>query len=313
MFLYDIDKYIEDPKHAIQPLAKCLQDGSLVLSIGAGASKDLGLPEWRELVERCIRRTNKLKGTSYPEVLPESASNREICEAIDNVEKTMSGKLDMGRSKEYRELVSKCLYEDVGAGDSRDKEYPKDILKKELLIAIGSLLMGSKRGSVREVFNFNFDDVLDWYLHLHGFDTQIVTNLPTLRRNTDVTIYHPHGYLPLEADSSNASDFLVFSKHSYEEWLAGFNKPWEDLWNATLKSRVVIFLGMSGDDETLGKELVDAKRALERIRPTGFWMFGSDVTTKRINYMKERNVVPLCFKGWEWYPDYLLQICRAAL
>src|ERR1035437_7294833 len=55
------------------------------------------------------------------------------------------------------------------------------ILRNDLLIALGALLMGSKRGSVTEVLNVNCDDVLNWYLALHGFDTQVVTRLPSLQ------------------------------------------------------------------------------------------------------------------------------------
>jgi len=305
--IFDVGAYMADPWRAVSLLASYLRDGSLSLAIGAGASKGLGLPDWRGLVQKCVRKTNAKTGKKIPGRLPVGADNKTICQRMDQVELAIGGKLNMGRSKEYRKLVRECLYEGIG------ESYGNEILKKELLIALGALMMGSKRGSVREVFNFNFDDVLDWYLRLHGFHTQILTTLPVLKQDADVTIYHPHGYLPLEIETVASSNFLVFSQHSYDTKLGAYWEPWLDLWKTTLASRAVVFVGLSGDDQTLGPALADVQPTIEKTRFTGFWLLGPGSKKSTIEFLAARNIVPLRLKKFEEYPTFLLEVCRKAL
>ena len=244
-------------------------------------------------------------GTHLPEIVPSDADNKTVCEFMDQVEKAVGGSLQMGKSDAYRRLVSSCLYDGV--------KYDRSILGKELLIALGAMLMGSRRGSVKEVFNFNFDDVLDWYLALHGFDSQIISSLPTLRREPDVTIYHPHGYLPLQVDTHQPSDFLVFSQHSYDEKLGDRQEPWLSLFGKTLQDRVFLFVGLSGADQTFGPTLADVQKKLNKQRYTAFWLFGPDVQDSQMKNLANRNVVPLRFPSFDDIPEFILQVCKEAL
>jgi hypothetical protein len=300
-----IQTYIDNPRRTIPVIAEYLAEGSLALAIGAGASHGLGLPLWTELVERCIKETNRQKGTHLTETMPPRADNKEVCELMDQVEKEMGGTLGMGRSAAYRELVPKALYDGV--------HYDNSILKKDLLIAVGALLMGSKRGNVREVFNFNFDDVLDWYLRLHGFDTQIITSLPTLRREPDVTIYHPHGYLPLKRAVHSPSDFLIFSQYSYDEKMSDRQDSWLALFEKTMEDRAFLFVGLSGDDQTFGIAITAVKKKIAKQRFTAFWLFGPDVKENRIRYLADRNIVSLKFLSFDHISEFILSICQKAL
>src|SRR5690348_9470103 len=118
------------------------------------------------------------------------------------------------------------------------------MLKEDLLISLGACLMGSRRGSITEVLNFNFDNVLDWYLKLHGYTTQIVSEIPSLRTDVDVTIYHPHGYLPKDVPRGEFSKFLVFSQDSYDARVARFETdPWIAHFRHTLRNREILFVG----------------------------------------------------------------------
>ena len=303
-FMYDVDEYVRNPEAALPALAGFLNAGSLVLGIGAGASKGMGLPDWATLVKRCANETNRRAGTSL--ALPAGTDTRTLGRTMNRVETAIARKLDMGRSTDYRALVRDCLYQGV--------TYDNDsMLRQGLLIAFGALLVRSRRGSVREVFNFNFDDVLDWYLALHGLDTQIVTRVPTLLREADITIYHPHGFLPLDAAKRGESDFLVLSQHSYDDKLGDRVDRWLDLFTTTMTRRIMLFVGLSGDDQTFYPSLVAAHKLIGRERYTGFWLLGPDDTQDRIDDLKDRNVVPLRLASYDQYPDYLLEICRQAL
>ena len=298
----NVDAYSKKPKLAISLISDYLRDGSLALAVGAGASESLGLPGWRQLAERCLKETNHRKKTKHQETIPKGTDNKTIGLLIDIVEKEIGGSLNMGRSPEYRTLVKDCLYDGV--------RYDKTILQKELLIALGALMIGSTRGSVKEVINFNFDDVLDWYLALHGYDTQIITTLPELRREPDVTIYHPHGYLP-KVGSYPQSDFLVFGQHSYDQIIG--DRQNRALFESMMEHRVFLCVGLSGDDPTFGPALAEVQKKIQNKRYTAFWLFGPDIIDLQIINLQDRNVVPLCFKSFDEIPDFLLQICQTAL
>jgi len=65
---------------------------------------------------------------------------------------------------ELASVVRKCLYPEDGLS-------PADFMKSSRMGALGAMLMGSRRGTVSEVFTFNYDSALDEleeYLLLHG-------------------------------------------------------------------------------------------------------------------------------------------------
>ena len=154
-----VDSY--DKKLAIDYLASCLFDGALALVFGAGISKSLGFPNWNQLVIRCGKIANI--DTSS---IDENSNEHELCMFMDKIERKLE-------KKEYFKVVHTALY-----GNVNDFEYNKNIISKDLLISIGALIMGSRRGSAKEVVTFNFDNALEKYLEIHGYVSQIVYNLP---------------------------------------------------------------------------------------------------------------------------------------
>ncbi len=271
-------------------LAHHLREGELALIIGAGASRGVGLPLWSELVQECVKR-----GGIPSRAVDSSTPNSDLRSLMEEIEQSRTG-------DEYRSLVREALYAGV--------EYTDAIIRERLLIAFGALLMGSRRGKIRVVINFNFDDVLEWYLGLHGFETQVVPKLPALIRETDVVIYHPHGFLPKERDSGSASQFLVLSQYSYDERLGSDRDPWLAFTKDTLLGKVGLFVGLSGDDPTLGPTLVDVKRRIGSDRPTGFWLFGP--TDCDLGEFERRNIVPVRLGNYDEIASFLLRVCQIA-
>ena len=62
-----------------------------------------------------------------------------------------------------------------------DVNLNEEALRDPLLIALGSLMMGARRGNVKKVLTFNYDSLLEWYLSLHGLSTSVVTTLRNWR------------------------------------------------------------------------------------------------------------------------------------
>jgi len=293
----DVSAARKNPDLAIDFLAHHLRQGSLGLALGAGASKYLKLPEWGVLVDTCS------KAEGLPSLPPKSPT-ADLCARMEEIEKkhSASGKADKGHSASYRSLVQTALYSGIRFND---------ILHGELLMALGALLMGSKRGSITEVINLNFDDVLEWYLYLHGHDIDVVTSLPTLRTAADVTIYHPHGFLPAHSEFTQ-SDFLIFSEESYDSKMGDLLEAWTELTRSFLKSKVVLCVGLSGNDPTFGPIFKNVQTALGSSRPTGVWMFTKGSDPKKLTSLEDRNFVVLELDDHDKWPHFLLAVCQQA-
>ncbi len=172
-------------------------------------------------------------------------------------------------------------------------------------------MMGSRRGRVREVWTLNFDDILEWYLRLNGFVAQVVTELPTLLGEPDVTVYHPHGFLPLDSVNGTRSP-IVFDDKSYAKRTLGLNEPFLEATRNILCSKVVLAVGMSWDDDIVEK-LIKASGDTVKNRPLAFWLFGPGLSPDDRKNCIDFNVVPLEFDAFSDYPAFLLKVCEKAM
>lgn len=294
----DNDIYADkDPKsrlRAIDHIALALYRGEVALFLGAGVSRPLGLPGWPELVTECVKRA-AVPGITVPPN-PETKTLIELAGIV---------RRHIGDDAQYHGIVSDSLYATAK---------PRDLANASpLLLALGALMMGSRRGRVREVWTLNFDDILEWYLRINGFIAQVVTEVPTLLRETDVTVYHPHGFLPLDSLNGVRAP-IVFDEESYADRSFGSDQAFLDATKNILCSKVILAVGMSWDDDIV-KKLVIACRNTVKNRPLAFWMFGPDVTPSAKKNCLDFNVVPLEFACPKFtdYPPFLLQICEAAM
>lgn len=285
--------YEQDRSKAVEHMAQCLHDGTLALLIGAGASAGLGLPTWKELVEDCA------KACSIPYDANDLSTNAGIVSLTSRIERECKD------ARTFIEKVHATLYR-----NSRSAQ--RDFLRQELLLALGSMVMKSRRGSIRDVITFNFDDVLERYMRIHGFSVQVVYNIPTLIRDDDVTVYHPHGFVPLERGVSQSSDFLIFSKNSFDERLGDALNGWTQLTIDTLTRKVGLFVGLSVEGPNFGPAMQQVKNRIKDTRPTGFW-FVRDSEAERIEQLRDWRAVPIVVKEYQEIPEILFAICQSAL
>jgi len=287
-----VDHYRADIELAVQAIARELREGTIALFLGAGVSVSMGLPDCAALVQLC-REDAKLPA------LPSPLTSELMRRGMEEVEKTLSD------GTRYRELVANCLYRNVRGEDH--------MLSQPLLIALGALTMKSRRGSVREVVTFNFDDVLERYLHLHGVVHHSIWRLRALRPEADVNVYHPNGYLPFCEESGDPSDRLFFSQYSYDERTGDPLDPWKPFTDNLFVTKVMLFVGLSCHDPVLGAWLVSVQKETEPQRPTGFWLLGPDDDDPRSEeFLMPRNVAPIRLKSYNDYPRFLLRVCQEA-
>ncbi|MCK5347679.1 MAG: hypothetical protein KAR20_29930, partial [Candidatus Heimdallarchaeota archaeon] len=186
----------QDKHIALDTLSLLLRKGSLCLFLGAGVSKSTGqFPSWVELVRFCTEEKNIIQDIHDDEPID------SLLMLMDSVRRKCAS------PAEYKEVVQSFL--------SQNFERTYSHAQNLLLIAIGALAMSSRRGSVNDIITYNFDDLLEWYLGLHGHMIQVITELPYLHEDVDVRIYHPHGFLPSNEIYKNSSHF-VFDQFSYD-------------------------------------------------------------------------------------------------
>lgn len=288
-------EHLRDAENAVSVLAEELRAGQLTLVLGAGVSRGLGLPSWGDLVV-------SLETNAGTPVGPVAASAEELMRRMDTVRRRAGDN--------FLDAVHAGLYD--ASGLLADAKYPETMLESRMLIALGALVMSSRRGSVTDVFTLNFDDVLDWYLHLHGFRTQVVSALPVLLRgDVDVRIHHFHGFLPLMKEYER-SRWLVLTQQQLVDRLAEpTSSPWSAVMGAEFLSKTMLFVGTSMSDLDVDVILSRTARLVEGSRPLGF-VVGADLQSDQMAGLMEKTLVPVSLPNYDEIPRFLLSICQEA-
>lgn len=281
------------PEAAAKYLSSHLLSGSLALLLGAGMSKPIGLPSWNELINRCLERLGS--GPYTGDDLELGGTRVEMLCA--------EKRLDL------RRLLRTTLYD----GASID---PTSLMGNRRLGSLGALLMGSRRGTVTSVVTLNFDSVLEEYLSLHGYVSRIVTDLPALTGNENVTVYHMHGYIPsTNIEGPPPSCEIVFSKDSMNKRVGEQNGPWPTLLRTFARSKVLLLLGVGASTSignAVGPLLKVESEGISPTLPTAFWV-GAEPLDKEVKQtLLNANVVPVKLPDHPDLDDFLLRICRGA-
>ena len=283
----------DNQRLAAEYLAEKLFSESLSLLIGAGVSSKVGLPSWPELVRRCCEVT----GIDSSAVKDESIGDF-LYRVMDSVKRNRS-------EEEFKSIVWDQLYRDKSA-DLVEEPTP-------LLRALGALIIGSRRGSVNNIANLNFDSVLEWYLQLHGYVDQVVDRWPVELRASDITIFHPHGYLAFDDASKGAQTELVFDTKSVDRRLNPEKSPWTKLIHHLLLSRTFLSIGCSGEDYLVRAILTGVSDVTVGDKNiVGFWMCGPKFDEHVKGQLKDRLICPLSFDSFDDYPPFLYSICQHA-
>jgi hypothetical protein len=291
---------------AIKTIAESLKYGYLTLFIGAGISKSATkeFPKWNELVNTCChtKSINFDKKKAGLVKKNDDININYLLSLMDEVKRNCSG------DKEFNDLVSNSLYENV--------QYDYSLMSKDLLFAIGSIIMGSIRGNSDCVINYNFDDLFEWYLSQHGFKIQIISKFPTIITKSDVNIYHPHGFLPYLSKYNSHKTNIVFTLSDYECIMSEQVNPWNEFQRNVLSSKLGLFIGLSGDDQHLNSLcsfVYNTQSYVNKKRILGFIILNDSPKNKSTeNDNLGRGLINLYIKDFCDLPPLLLEICQRA-
>ena len=234
------------------------------LVFGSGISKDLGIPNWEELVGllandpavdgEAVRKTAPPRaGLPYrTEMLFEHYKRRRYTDANEADRHTR--KLDIKIASEWREIIRQHLYAKA------TNNIAEALANHPYLRAYLPLL----RSSYMTV-TYNFDNLIEQALshtkkekESRGFET--VTNPWTQFRRREGIIYHPNGVI-LQNLLEAPSDRFVFSEAAYAEQLMGIHAGDQAGLINHLSKHTCLFIGLSLEDETLRNVLMQAARA----------------------------------------------------
>jgi hypothetical protein len=223
---FDLNEYRDKQSKCTTLLSSNLKRGCLGLLLGSGVSYDLKLPSWQLLVERCIV---ELSPTTIVKTDPSYYDLQTLSDKI----KLKSPSLDA-----YHDLVKRKLYEGV--------DFDFHFAKKDLLIALSSLIVGKVRGNVNHIITYNFDSVLEWYLQINGLKVNVSNKAELLSNAADIEVTHLHGYLPHDPLLGENSDFLVFSKEEFEDRKVQYNY-WKFVTQDFHRRHLFLSVGLSPD------------------------------------------------------------------
>ena len=289
----------------INQLANRLNNGNLSLLLGSGASKALNLPDWSELVKRCV---NNL---SIDFDIDDKTTIDQLKEAASLVkEKCQEDKTD------YRSKVTDQLYEGIKL-DFRTAN-------KELLIAITSLIVGRRRGTVDWVMTYNFDSILEWYIGVNGLSANVLSSDNILVSQTDLTVFHVHGYLPhTKMKNQSRSKEIVFTKEEFDDRKISKNDYWKEVMYQTFRERV--FLSVGASPSTLIDDICPYLRSLDdeleqnsinrgtpNIVPYGFAIIPPDECDDKIESTLLRHGIIVIKIEIKEIPDFIFSISQDA-
>ncbi len=288
---------LKEKSYAIQFLAKQLVRGNLMLFLGAGTSKGFGLPNWLELV-------NELRIKVGLPSLTSSVSAEDLQRAADEVlDKLQDTKILINE-------IRSILYRD------KDELDVKLAYENHLLIAISSLLIGSKRGHVRNVITLNYDSMLEWYLQLYGFMVSSIYEIPTLEGSEDVRIFHPHGFVPHPSVGKTTSNFIILGLHDANKRLGNPYDPWFEKIRTLLESSTCLFIGLSGQtlsDRVIASLLANTGEKLKGQRPLGIWVSKEPLVESKIKEYERNNIYPIELTDVYEITEFILNISQEAL
>jgi hypothetical protein len=283
----------DDEHTLIKYLAKQLNSGKLTLILGAGISTAFNLPDWPSLLTKLYNQQGAIPPAGY-DLTKQAEDFRTVYYKND--------------TPGFLQAVHKALYNGVSI------DFDK-LRRNATLGSIGALVMASYRGSASEVITFNWDNLLELYLQYHGFVTMPVTNEKHWSGSADVTILHPHGFLPYDLNDGTSDD-IVFDMMSYAGFIGKEERPWRQRLLSLMRSRICLFIGLSGNDHNLNSLLTTCKPQHASINEnTLYW--GVTFTTSNesidINFWENRGVYCKTISSYVTdLPGFLFKICQQA-
>lgn len=257
---------IERDKRAIAHLRGQHQRKRLGLVFGAGISKDLGFPNWEDLVQRIADRPEVGAASILQRLTTKGADAKPITRTLSSVTQMLFSQFrDQRLASRDRAVALKFVDEQKVKSDwlrliheelYRDCDRAQRKVKIDRHPYLPAFLSIIKRSPL--TVTYNFDDCIEQMLMLarsgdeqertRGFET---VDQPSAQFQSDSrVIYHPNGYLP-SIFEDRASPDVVFSDDSFQDQLIhAATGKYVHLSNHLFRNTCLL-IGLSLEDSTL--------------------------------------------------------------
>lgn len=248
-----LSKYCKQIVHMRQQYH--LKPSSLGIVLGAGASRDIGLPDWNQLVQN-IADSDEIKDlgviidkNSEPifnaQLLFQAYKSKMIASCND--EDKTHNRVEMKTRAQWQRIVHTALYGNTVMDVS--KLVPKDHYLWSLIKLIRNTPM---------TVNYNFDDTIQRMLSAtrteeekdesRGYTTLWNANVYMYPKSS--VVYHPNGFLPFSI-SEHPSERLVFLEDSFADQLIDSMHGHYNVLSDYFTHNTCLMIGLSLNDPTL--------------------------------------------------------------
>jgi hypothetical protein len=246
------DLKLELSRDHLHILTNDYQNGNLTLFCGAGVSKDVGLPLWKELIQLLLQEKEKDKKPSL------------INSAINSYNEIIWANCISHLSKDnFIEKVRKSLYFKTERNE-----------KSPFIDTIINLCKENSKGEypIKSIVTFNFDDLIEQNLGIHHIPYKSVFGLSKNENETGdnrILIYHPHGFLPERGKLNEEKNHIIFGETGYhEQYINMYN--WNNLVQLNLlQNSTCLFIGTSLTDPNIRRLLDISYQVKTQLGKTG--------------------------------------------
>ena len=246
----------------------------LTLFLGAGVSRDAGIPAWPELVKKLVFEmiNNIIKDKKLDATTINTLGEMVYSDTKDSPITQMRLIKKAFNDDDYRNLVHHALYQSLTEKDTA------------LLKAITSISRTErKRGRLKSIVTYNFDDLIEQNLDFAGVLHNSICLGTDLAPTGELNIYHVHGYLPQDKSKDSANVDLIFSEDDYHR-IYHDAYSWSNLTQLNaFRNDACLFIGCSFTDPNLRRLLDAARRDNEKPRHYAFMRKNSWMPAKGSN------------------------------
>lgn len=233
----------KDSDILINDLNQSFKNDEVFFFLGAGVSKDAGVPTWDEL----LRDLNISVIESKLDFKLENNQKDEILTLLTTLQSgapvISASYIRTALDDKFTDEIRKNIYKNV-------KQMSHQKLLKSIAKASRPLI--GKLG-LRGIITYNFDDLLEQQLEALDIDYKSIYREGDFEIPTKRPVYHVHGFIPQTNESYKNLDksLLVFSEDGYHT-LQNDPYSWSNLVQLkALRENTCVLIGLSGIDPNL--------------------------------------------------------------
>jgi hypothetical protein len=254
------DELKEKRAEYLRQLKECYNNDGIVLFLGAGISKELGIPNWDELIfDLLVNLIDKELKLENDDIKLNDNEKKYIINELSSINKSspllLARYIRTGLGESFTQTLSSALY----------KNYDADNPKRSRLSESISKLCIPKRsgvGGVHAIITYNLENLIEEVFKSNGISYKPIYKDTDVSSPSELAVYHVHGFLPRITDGYEdlSKCLLVFSEEGYH-LLSLDPYSWSNIAQLNfLREKTCLLIGLSITDPNLRRLLAIAAR-----------------------------------------------------